>query len=236
MSDYDNYLAQRRAAEKARVEAFRALMASVSQELVKLGDPAVFDQRLDLDSRAPTSYGVLRFADGLELGASLSQQGYSAGAKHRLVFSMKVPHEADGAMRSLRDYGVIPYGENAPEISVADDAGPARVAKEIRRRLIEKNDLRGKLAKVLEIQASRAAYANRQDALAGLLFSIAEQQPRNERDDKTIRLYDFAPGVSYGDLTVGGDDSVQIKVSVNGAVAKAFLEMLKARRPEVASG
>jgi hypothetical protein len=58
------------------------------------------------------------------------------------------------------------------------------------------------------------------------------KDPYRPDERAAIRLYDFAPGVSYGAIEVRGDDSVKIDVHVNGEIARAFLEMLKARRPE----
>jgi hypothetical protein len=182
----------------------------------------------------------LSFDDGLEIDAARSKRGYTNPGKWRLVFDMRVPREADGTYRSLRDYGAVPYGESAPEISVADNATPERIAKEIERRLIVANDLRGKLAKVVEVQASRAAFKNGQHKLARELMAFVGHVPEEREFDRdrnqSIRLYDFAPGVSYGSLEVSGADSVKIDVRVNGAVAKAFLEMLAARRQAVAHG
>jgi hypothetical protein len=230
MQEYEARREAERAAEAARVREFGILMEVVALELAKAGEGAVMFRPRVWDDVAQAA-GELVFADGLELHASTTRIGYGAAGKYRLVFSMNVPREADGTYRSLRDYQ---QGDVAPEITVGADATPERIAKEIRRRLIVDFDLRARLAKVLEIQASRAAFARGKEALARELFALAEQAPR-EREfeqgrDAEIRLYGFAPGVSYGHMRVSGDDSVRVELSVNGAVAREILALLKARR------
>jgi hypothetical protein len=231
MYDYEAERAAQQAERDQRRNAMHALMASVGVELAKLGDPARFEPRLDGDG-VPLESGDLVFADGLEVHASLYRDGYHAGAKYRVRFSPNVPREADGSNRTLRDYGLVEG--KSPEISVQYEATPERIAKDIRRRLLADFDVRAKMAKVAERQASRKRYQDGQRALALELFELADQKPRPDdfgRDRyATIRLYEFAPGVSYGDLQVRGDDSVHLEVNVSGEVAKAFLEMLKARR------
>jgi hypothetical protein len=233
MYDYEAERAAQQAERDQRRNAMHALMASVGFELAKLGDAARFEPRLDGDG-VPLESGDLVFADGLEIHASLYKDGYSVGAKYRVRFSPNVPREADGSYRTLRDYGLVERDGKSPEISVQFEATPERIAKDLRRRLLTDFDVRAKMAKVAELQASRKRYQDGQRALALELFELAGQVPRPEDFERdryaTIRLYEFAPGVGYGDIQVRGDDSVHLEVNVSGEVAKEFLAMLKARR------
>lgn len=229
---YEVRLQAERAEKAARIASFARHMEMGAIKLQELGEGVVRFAQATYDD-VPVDSGLLTFEDGLELLAGLYRDGYHARAKYRIRFSMSVPRGHDGRVGGLRDYGVIGYNDPIPEISVSFDAPAERVAKDLRRRLIEGFGLRTMLAKVRESLAARAAYADGKARLASELFGLMKQPIRESElsSDRapTIRLYGIG-GVSYGSLAINGPDSVKIEASVDAALARAFLELLVSRK------
>lgn len=209
---------------------FVALFTAVAAQLRALGEGAVKFEDTTRDDDFRQSGRLVHPEFALDLYSY--NDGYSASAKRRVTVSGSWPRPKDGAYKRLRDYGIGDYNASDPEISVAITGTAERIAKDIRRRLIQGEDIRGKTKAVIARQVEANAYADRKRTLTLDLFKLVGQKPRDgefERDGTpTVRLYDFAPGVSYGDVRVNGDDSVKFDVTVSGAVAKRLLETLVA--------
>ena len=214
---------------KEKRAAFVALLIKVAEELGELGEG-------DVQFHDSTAVDDFRCSGKLVQGREFVidvygyNDGYSANAKERIKFSGSWPREPNGPYKRLRDYGIGDYNSSDPEISVSATGDAKRIAKDIQRRLIKGEDIRGKFAAVLAKQAESNAYASRKVTLAKELFAIAGEKPR-ERDlegegTPTLRLYEFRPGVSYGDVQVRGDDTVRFELTVNGVLAKKLLTIL----------
>lgn len=226
-----------------RAAQFNARMEQVAEQLSKL-DGVLWSYEPGDENFARPYGNLARGEDGLpsrrfRLHVQSFRDGYSASARERVKVSTSWPRASDGSYKGLREYGIISYSQSEPSITVSAEASAERMAKDIIRRMIVAESLYERYQQVLDRQAKDAAYADRKAGLAAELFALAEQrvpegayQPSR---DPEVRLYDFAPGVSYGNMRVSSDDSVRIEISVNGEIAKQFLAMLKARRGQVAA-
>lgn len=230
--DYEARRAFEHTASQNRIATFQLTAAAIAAALSKL-DATRWTFVAGEHENDVRPYGEL-VGQGLALHVSQFRDGYSAGAKDRIEITGSWPREKHGAYKRLSDYGVIPYNESEPRITVAVSNTPERIAKDIKRRLIDGEDLRTKYAKVVAAIAAGNAYDDRKEQLTTELHAIAGQPLPSKEDrrgrDHSIRLYEFAPGISYGDITATGDDTVKFDVTVNGALAKALLEFLAARR------
>lgn len=152
-------------------------------------------------------HGRLVHKDGLALFVN----GHTGRSTEKVEIGPSWPRDHEGRYKSLRDLRVIPYGESEPGINVSLGRTAKALAADIRRRLIDGEDLFGKLEQVREALAELKEYDDKKTRLWKELNAIVGVKASDEgyhgRDSLSVNIYslkDDGAGVHYGQVNVSG--------------------------------
>ena len=164
---------------------------------------------------------------GLRISVNRFKDGYSAGAKYRFKVRADWGKDGSGHAMSLRDSGLIPYGEVEPSITIGEDQSDKAFANAIVNRLVDREGLFGYFEKIQGVIDSRAKYEAGKVSTGEELAKILDLFP-GAGDRPTFRLYGYAPGVSFGEIEVSSEDCVKFELTVNAETAKTMVAALVA--------
>lgn len=154
------------------------------------------------DTKTDCYRDAVREPDGMKIGFWFSHDG-------RVEVTPRAP-DHNGKYQSLRDWGVIPYGQAAPSMTYAIDRDSLRVAKEIHRKIIEPyNPL---YAEILE---KLAGWKQRAQDTATLIGKVAAKLPgsKSHEYNETGREFSlFGRHETYGQLRVQPYGRIDVEI------------------------
>lgn len=164
---------------------------------------------------------------GLRISLHRYKDGYSAGAKYRFNVRGDWGKDGSGHSMSLRDSGLIPYGESEPGITIGEGQSDKAFANAILNRLVDREGLFGYFEKIQGVIESRAKYEAGKVSTGEVLEELLGI-PGGNGDRPTFRMYGYAPGVSYGEIEVSSENCVKFELTVNAETAKKMVAALVA--------